>query len=341
MVPTPTSTTSPSVLDDLPPNSAFHTSPHADHALIYTRTWLPPSHIRPVALVLAFHGLGEHINRHAHVFDAFAAAGIVVRGLDYRGHGRTLKRNAGMKPGYTVFEEVWEDALSVVGVRVEGVPEGLPLFVYGHSLGGLLALSIVHHHASRLPNFRGVIAQSPALAPATPIFPPLKLAARLLGPSILPTLSAPNGLDAADLCTSPAVVAAYHADKLVHETATLRLAREIVVYGEGMRKDCGAFKPPALVMCFSKEDKMTCCEAGRKFVEGSGCGDKTFRQFEGVGHELHNEPSIKDELIAFYVQWIVQRASKPVAVANQPAVAVQDVGITTDVQRTCEQVVAN
>jgi acylglycerol lipase len=108
---------------------------------------------------LAVHGLGEHINRYGHVFSKFAASGICVKGLDMRGHGRTLKKNPSYPAGYTPLKEVWEDILLMDAVEVEGVPKGLPTFVMGHSLGGLTALSFVYFNANRLANFKGVIAQ--------------------------------------------------------------------------------------------------------------------------------------------------------------------------------------
>ncbi|KAJ3111384.1 hypothetical protein HDU96_005743 [Phlyctochytrium bullatum] len=307
---------------------AYFPSPANDGMEIYYRTWLPPSGVTPIALVLAIHGLGEHINRYDHVYSAFAAQGIAVKGLDYRGHGRTWKKNAKSQPAYLKsFEIVWDDIIAMAEIKVDSLPDNLPLFVMGHSLGGLIALTLVHHCAARLPNLRGVISQAPALKPAKAVFPPIKFAAKLLGPSVLPTLSQPNGLCAKELCTSQEVVDTYLADPLVHDIITLRLARDIFIFGDGLLEKASTFTVP-VIMYFGSEDKMTNFPAGKTFFDSCGSSDKTFKAFPGVEHEIHNEPTIKDSIISDYVQWISTRATptsptSPVSETTTAATAVE------------------
>ena len=116
-----------------------------------------------IATVLAVHGLGEHIQRYDHIFSVFAEHGIMVKGIDYRGHGRTLKKNATTSiPGYhTSFEQIWADLLQLQDMAVEGIdtPRNLPTFVMGHSLGGLLALTFAFHNDKKIHNLAGVICQ--------------------------------------------------------------------------------------------------------------------------------------------------------------------------------------
>ena len=115
-----------------------------------------------IAVVLAVHGLGEHIHRYDHVFSIFAEHGIMVKGMDYRGHGRTLKKNLKSVAGYhTSFEQIWADLLELQDVVVDGVDvsPNTPTFVMGHSLGGLLALTFVANNFEKIRNFAGVISQ--------------------------------------------------------------------------------------------------------------------------------------------------------------------------------------
>ncbi|KAJ3089421.1 hypothetical protein HK102_006438 [Quaeritorhiza haematococci] len=102
-----------------------------DGVEVYYKVWKPAA--TPVACVLAFHGLGDHINRFDHVFTAFAAAGIVVKGMDYRGHGRTHAKNAekGSIQGYMgpSIARVWDDMVLLSKMEVDGVPKDLPTFV--------------------------------------------------------------------------------------------------------------------------------------------------------------------------------------------------------------------
>ncbi|KAJ3220191.1 hypothetical protein HDU67_005517 [Dinochytrium kinnereticum] len=258
----------------------------SDGMEIYYNVWKTPEGITPIAVVLAVHGIGEHIHRYNHVFSKYAEAGIVVKGLDYRGHGRTLKKNLPIsQPGFLgSFELVWADILAMNDIVVPGVPSGLPTFVMGHSLGGLLALSFVKHNATKITNFRGVISQAPAIRPATPISGPVKFAAKLLGASVLPRFSQPNGLIVEEICTEKSVVDGFISDPLNHGFITLSAARDIVIYGEELTSEATKFAYP-IIMYFSRDDKLTGFEAGKGFIEKCGSTDKTFKEFSVVRHE--------------------------------------------------------
>jgi acylglycerol lipase len=281
----------------------------SDGTLIYYNIWKSDT-VKPKAVVLAVHGLGEHIHRYDHVFNAFKEEGIVVKGMDYRGHGRTLFKNVKSEAvGLTQFDKVWEDIIVMEAIEVDGVPKGLPTFIMGHSLGGLLALTFAHNHHARIPNFRGVIAQAPAIRPGTPVPGILKMAAKVLGTSMLPRHSQSNNLDLTGLCSDQSVVDAYVVDPLNHGLITMRLARDIFVHGDEMESIVGAgkFKQPVIIY-FSPDDKLTGVAGGRLFYERCGSADKTFKEFPGAKHELHNEPDHKAEIIKDYVAWILKRS---------------------------------
>ncbi|KAJ3215527.1 hypothetical protein HDU67_000315 [Dinochytrium kinnereticum] len=140
--PTATTTPPPSVAEQVKkasPSKAFDIANDdapglyltaADGMKVYYNVWKAEG-VTPIAVVLAVHGLGEHIHRYDHVFSKYAEAGIVVKGLDYRGHGRTLKKNLPIsRPGFLgSFELVWADVLAMNAIAVDGVPTGLPTFV--------------------------------------------------------------------------------------------------------------------------------------------------------------------------------------------------------------------
>ncbi|KAJ3151667.1 hypothetical protein HK101_001874, partial [Irineochytrium annulatum] len=138
--------------DNLPTGAYFKAN---DGTEIFYHVWKPTSS-SPKAVVIAVHGLGEHIMRYDHVFKRFAEAGILVKGMDYRGHGRTLKKDPKPTPGFSNFDKVFEDLLILDSIDLDHAPD-LPTFIMGHSLGGLLALTFAHHFSSKLrsKNFRG------------------------------------------------------------------------------------------------------------------------------------------------------------------------------------------
>ena len=107
---------------------------------------------------LALRSLGEHIGRYDHVFPLFAKAGIKVVGYDQRGCGRS----GGARGDSGHYNDIMADARAVWDyAAVEGVPQ----FVFGHSLGGLHALSFAAFYAED-KRLAGVVASAPALQPA-------------------------------------------------------------------------------------------------------------------------------------------------------------------------------
>ncbi|KAI8852347.1 Alpha/Beta hydrolase protein [Chytridium lagenaria] len=299
----------------------------ADGMQIYYNIWKPAADVTPIAVVLAIHGLGEHIHRYDHVFTKYAEAGIVVKGLDYRGHGRTLKKNLPIsQPGFLgSFKLVFQDMLSVNAIEVEGVPAGLPTFVMGHSLGGLISLAFVLHNASKIPNFRGIISQAPAIRPATPIPGPIKFAAKLLGTSVIPKLSQANGLTYLD-------------DPLNHGKITLRAARDIITYGEELTTRAKEFKHP-VVMYFSKDDKMTGFAGGKEFMDKAGSTDKTFKEFSVVRHEPRSAPTPVPEVVAPVEEVTPAPAAAPEAVVETATTTTVET-VTVAVVEKKEEVVA-
>ncbi|KAI8920664.1 hypothetical protein BC831DRAFT_553175 [Entophlyctis helioformis] len=276
---------------------------------IYTKVWAPvPQSIQPPrAVVLFFHGLGEHINRYNHVFNHFVSQGIVVKAMDNRGHGRTqrlaeLAGRENLKGYIESFKYTWADMLALYEM---GVPEcslssaevkALPTFVYGQSLGGLLALGFAKYHGAAIQNLRGVIASAPALGAPAPVPGVVVAAAKTLGTKLLARYAQGNNLNAEDISHDPEVVAAYVADPYVHDRITLRAARDIFVYDERLLAEAGSWTTP-LLLVHSPDDKMTSYAASEEFFARVGCADKTFKAFPGLKHELHNEAG-KDELIA-------------------------------------------
>ena len=100
---------------------------------LFTKSWGDVQASR--AAVVLVHGLGEHCGRYEHVAQAFVSDGLYVLGFDQRGHGRSPGKR-GLIPSY---DQPLED-LTVALERAQADAPSLPLFLYGHSLGGLEVL---------------------------------------------------------------------------------------------------------------------------------------------------------------------------------------------------------
>ncbi|KAJ1557469.1 hypothetical protein HK096_007119, partial [Nowakowskiella sp. JEL0078] len=124
---------------------------------LFFRIWEPS--VPVIATVTAIHGIGEHISRYEHVFRVFAQNGIRVAGIDQRGHGHTLKKALGANPGDLGrnFDQVMKDH-HLVFERIAII--GVPHFVFGHSLGGLLGLLYVKMYLNEVA---GAVISGPAI----------------------------------------------------------------------------------------------------------------------------------------------------------------------------------
>src|SRR5690349_10378484 len=156
-----------------------------DGLKIFAQGWEPDARA-PKAVICLVHGLGEHTSRYAHVAEAFGRDGYAMFGFDLRGHGRS----EGSRGHFSSIEAVMQDIDLLFEETRKRYP-GLPLLLYGHSLGGILVL---HYALKRKPNVKGVIATSPGLHTALENQPAKLLAAKVLG-AVIPAVSLPSGLD--------------------------------------------------------------------------------------------------------------------------------------------------
>jgi len=178
---------------------------------IFAQAW-EPEVVQPKAVACLVHGLGEHSSRYQHVADAFNKEGIILFASDLRGHGKS----AGARGHINSIEDFMGDIDTLFEQARARYPD-LPLFLYGHSLGGILVL---HYTLQRKPNIKGVIATSPGLHNALETQPVKVFLAKVLG-SIFPSIAIASGLDANGISRDEKVVQAYNNDPLVHDKAWL------------------------------------------------------------------------------------------------------------------------
>jgi alpha-beta hydrolase superfamily lysophospholipase len=166
------------------------------------------------------HGLGEHSGRYADVADLLAAGGFMVFAPDLRGHG--ISRGA--RGHVDSFDQYTRD-IEALRIEIAGPGPSPPLFLVGHSLGGLIVVRYLQQFA-RVPCAAAAIS-APALRLAKYLAPPLLPAVRVLA-RFAPRASFDNGLDATELSRDTHVVAAYRDDPLVHSRITARLYVEML-----------------------------------------------------------------------------------------------------------------
>jgi len=264
---------------------------NADGITFYGQAWEPDA--PPRAVVALVHGLGEHCGRYAHVAAAFNQAGYALMAFDLRGHGQSTGQR-----GYTPSYEALMQDIDRFLAEVEQRFPGRPCFLYGHSLGGGLVLNYV---LRRRPTLAGVIATGPGLRSPLEEQTFKVTMARLLS-GLLPTLTMHSGLPAEALAHDPQVVQTYTADPLVHDLATPRLAVEGFAAGHWALEHAAEFPAIPLLLMHGGADSI-CYPAGTREFAGKVPGDCTLEIWEGLYHEIHNEPE-QDEVLGYVVDWL-------------------------------------
>ncbi len=261
-----------------------------DGLRLFAQGWQPAAGSR--AVVCLVHGGGEHSGRYDHVAAALTGASYAVLAFDLRGHGRSEGPR-----GYTPsFDVLLDDIGHLLDEAAQRFP-GQPRFLYGHSLGGSLVLNCA---LRRHPALAGVIATSPFLRPAfTP--PAWKVILGRVMSRIWPTLSMYNEVDVQALSRDPAVVQRAIADPLNHNRISARAGIDILAAGEWAIAHAAEFPLPLLIM-HGGADALASVEASRQFATRVP-GDCTFKLWEGLYHETHNEPERQD-VLAFVVNWL-------------------------------------
>lgn len=264
-----------------------------DDVTFYMQGWEPEG--KPKAIVCLVHGLGEHTGRYAHVGEALNAAGYALFGFDLRGHGQT----GGPRGHFPSLDAVMQDIRQFVEFQ-RGNHPALPLFLYGHSLGGLLTLAYVLQHGEGL---NGVIVTGAGLRSPLQEQKAKIALVRLLG-SLMPTLIIKSDLETAALSRDEEVVRRYAADPLVHDKVSLGFGRVGIAAVDLCFARAREFKPPLLIM-HGTADRITYPSGSEEFAKLTGETNKdvTLKLWEGMYHEIHNEPE-QTQVFKFMIEWM-------------------------------------
>jgi alpha-beta hydrolase superfamily lysophospholipase len=261
---------------------------------IFVRSWRPIGAAR--AIVVICHGLNAHSGQYQSVGEQFAAGGLAVHALDLRGRGRS----DGERFYVDKFADYVSDVATVIALAKAREP-GLPVYLLGHSAGGVVSCIYTLEHQSELA---GLICESFAFQVPAPDF----AIAVLKGISHLAPHAHVVKLHNEDFSRDPEVVRSMNADPLIaHEVQPTRTAAEMARADDRLKREFPLITLPVLIL-HGTLDKVTKPSGSQLFYETAGSADKMLKLYEGHYHDLLHDVG-KEKVLADITGWIDARVS--------------------------------
>ena len=244
------------------------------------------------AVIVLVHGMGEHALRYQEsLIPVLLKNQYSVFAYDNFGHGKT-KGKRGHCPSYEALQLGVDNAVS----KAKELNPNVPIFLYGHSMGGNLVLK---YAIGGTPNLKGVIATSPLLELA---FKPPKWKT-VLGKLMLyiwPSITLPSGLDSKAISRDENEVKRYNDDPLVHDKISPVFSFPVFEAGDFLINHAKWMQVPTLVI-HGSGDRLTSHEASRLFSSRSQ--NITFELLDGGYHELHHD-LCHEQFFEIVVNWL-------------------------------------
>jgi alpha-beta hydrolase superfamily lysophospholipase len=258
------------------------------------RDWRPDG--RPAAVLAMVHGYGEHGGRYSPLAEALVAFGYALSTFDLRGHGHSQGRR-----GHIDRFADYESDVRLLTATLHREYPGCPVFLLGHSLGGLIAARCAETDDSGLA---GLILASPFLRLALPVSSAKIAAAKLLS-RIAPARDIGNTLPPEKLSHDPRIVQAYRDDKLIHRAATARWAAEVLVAQKEALDAAASLRLP-LFLQYATADAIADQGASLELFAAARSTDKTCQGYENYFHEIYNETG-RAAVFADLIDWLELR----------------------------------
>jgi acylglycerol lipase len=256
---------------------------------IFLRSWLPEA--RPHAVIAICHGVNSHGGQYFWAAEQFVKSGFAVYALDLRGRGKS----EGERFYVENVADYVSDVASTVGIAKSRHP-GVPVFLLGHSAGGVVASVYTLENQSELAGF---ICESFAFQVPAPGFALAAIKGLSHVAPRLPVLRLKNE----DFSRDPKAVEALNSDPLIKgEVQPAITVAALVRADERLREEFPRITLPLLIM-HGTADKATVCEGSQFFYDTAGSKDKTLKLYDGHFHDLLNDIG-KEGAMADIKAWI-------------------------------------
>ncbi len=244
-----------------------------DNKTIFAQNWDAGPNAK--AALFLVHSFNDHSSRYEAWALKLVKEGISVLTFDFRGHGKTAGKT-------TNYNQLLSDVELLV-TKGKAIYPYLPVFLYGHSLGGNL---VANYIISNQISLAGVILTSPWFE-LTNQPPKILFSTDMFLAKILPGLSKPTPIKADYLSRELKEVYKYKNDQLINNRMPLGLLRSTWQKGLTAKRCIYKINTPLLIM-HGSEDKITSCQASRDFIRNAS-KKTTYIEWKGCYHELHND----------------------------------------------------
>lgn len=263
----------------------------ANQNKIFRQSWLPKNQAK--AIILLAHGMSEHSGRYSNLVEHLLPLDYAVYSWDHIGHGRS--------DGHRKFISDFTDFTDVLTEYLQEIQQqhpDLPIYLFGHSMGGLIATHYLldHQHA-----FRGAMISAPALKVYGGVSPFTVYAGKILS-AVFPKF----GLESFNrmyICRDSQVLESAENDPLMAKGKTpVRLLAELLDAMERVENEAHHISLPILIIQ-GTDDQIVDPAGADMLHQLASSEDKTLKVYPGLYHELINEPE-KDEVLADISGWL-------------------------------------
>ena len=257
----------------------------------YYRSWPVVGDVN--AVIVLVHGLGEHCQRYDTLGDFLGRHGYALCSMDLPSHG-----NSSGVPGHVDRFSQFSDAVLTLYSRAQAQYPDRPVFLLGHSMGGLISANLLLDHQDKFSGalLSGAAIQSPQEPPAWQVSIIKAIAAILPKTPIL-------ALDASGISRDPAVVDAYMCDPLVSKSKlSARFLLGLRQTMDRVQAQASQITLPILIM-HGGADVMTAPEGSEKLFSLVSSPDKKLKVYPGLYHEIFNEPEA-ESVYADVLAWL-------------------------------------
>ena len=261
---------------------------------LYYRRWDPED--GPRAVLVVIHGLAEHCGRYEAFASYFTERGYAVVGVDLPGHGQSDGHC-----GHIDRFSDYTDAVQRFVQEVTGWYPKCPRVLVGHSMGGLISATFLLRHQAE---FAACVLSGPAIE--SPVRPSsfLLLLNRIFS-AVAPRMGQLK-LDAEGVSRDPEVVRDYIEDPLVYTgKVSARQIAELFKAMDELLPLASLITLPLLVM-HGGEDAMTSVSGSQALYDAAHSQSKKLRIFDGLFHEIFNEPE-REQVLGEMFDWLTSQ----------------------------------